>query len=511
MVAIAAQAAASTAVSEKAYIAEGDKLLLDDKVNNAIEVYKKALSIEPSSSMAHQRLGHALSVSGKLDLAVDEEHRALQLDQRNSEAHCNLGWIYGVEQKYRAAVDESRLAISLNPKSASAYSILGLSLASLENYDLAVSSFEKAIQLDPEDSSCILNLAAALGRKGDYAKAVAIYQRAIDLDRSDAAAYVGLGAALGKLGDLRGQVEAYKLAVALAPESPGNHGKLGWALSQAGDWRSAFREGIVANGLRLKSSSSQFFRMFLTAWAAIFLVFGLVFAVIFSGSKFKPQAGESTIRSFFLTFYKDKPGRFVLTNRRLIFVPEAFSQWFGSTRLSIELDQIDKVESRSTIGGGKLLVLLLNGSVYQFSMPNLVLEPVTKELKNIAAKEKAASELLAVSSGSPGAIPAAAHSSFAIIEGGAELSSSDKISEAQVHGDAESTIEVSLPGPGDRSSDGDENAVIITVVPPTNIAAKAEASEEATVKADDAVVKADDTADDATSPTAAETSAKTET
>jgi len=485
MVATAAQAAASTE-SEKNYIAQGDKLLLDDKVNSAIALYKKALSIEPSSSSAHQRLGHALSVSGKLESAIDEEHRALQLDQSNSEAHCNLGWIYGVQQKYRAAIDESRLAIALNPSSAAAYSILGLSLASLENYDLAVSSFEKAIQLDPLDSSYFLNLAAALGRKGDYAKAVTIYQRAINLDRSDASAYVGLGAALGKLGDVTGQVEAYKFAVALAPESPGNHGKLGWALSQIGDWRSAFREGIVANGLRIKNSSSQFFRLFLTTWAAIFVVFGLLFGIIFSGSKFKPQAGESTIRSFFLTFYKDKPGRFVLTNRRLIFVPEAFSQWFGSTRLSIELDQIDKVESRSTIGGGRLLVLLLNGSVYQFNMPNLVLEPVTKELKNIAANEKTSAEQLTNVPESPDAVLAASgHPSFLIIEGEPKLSDDpDKHSQSGAPSD-ESTIEVSLPAAGDTSAD-DEQSVIITVVPPASIAAKAEETETEPAKAESA-------------------------
>jgi hypothetical protein len=115
-------------------------------------------------------------------------------------------------------------------------------------------------------------------------------------------------------------------------------------------------------------------------------VFGLFFAVIYAGSKFKTQPGESVVKSFFLTFYKDKPGRFIITTRRLVFVPEAFSHWFGATRLMIELDQVDKIESQSTLAGGKLSLSTLNGSVYHFSMPNLVLEPLTQKLKEIAAQ-----------------------------------------------------------------------------------------------------------------------------
>ncbi|MGR6783100.1 hypothetical protein ACU6QH_00235, partial [Aeromonas veronii] len=70
----------------------------------------------------------------------------------------------------------------------------------------------------------------------------------------------------------------------------------------------------------------------------MFLLFGLIFAVMFAGSSFKPQEGEQIIKSFFLVFYKEKPGRFIITSRRFLYLPEAFSRWFGSTRVSIERD-----------------------------------------------------------------------------------------------------------------------------------------------------------------------------
>ena len=82
------------------------------------------------------------------------------------------------------------------------------------------------------------------------------------------------------------------------------------------------------------------------------------------------------IRSFFLTFYKDKPGRFVVTDQRLVFVPEAFSAWFGSTNVSIQRDQIESINYLSTVGGGTVSVLTRDQSVHQFRMPLLVLDPL---------------------------------------------------------------------------------------------------------------------------------------
>lgn len=95
------------------------------------------------------------------------------------------------------------------------------------------------------------------------------------------------------------------------------------------------------------------------------------------------------LRSFFLTFYKDKPGRFVVTSDRLVFVPEAFSAWFGSTNVSIQRGQIESINYLSTVGGGTVSILTRDGSVHQFRMPLLVLDPLRSLLvgQGIVSKE----------------------------------------------------------------------------------------------------------------------------
>ena len=104
---------------------------------------------------------------------------------------------------------------------------------------------------------------------------------------------------------------------------------------------------------------------------------------MFTGSRFTPKSDETLQRSFFLVFYKDKPGRLVITSRRLVYVPEAFSQWFGATRLSFDNVDIDTFRGFTALQGGHLALLCTNGTVYHFAMPQLVLEPLLLELKKL--------------------------------------------------------------------------------------------------------------------------------
>lgn len=365
------------------HIEQGDELLGKELTDKAIASYRKAIQLAPDDSRAYQRLGNAMAQAGKLDAAIEEERRAIQLNPTNALAHADLGWLLGMQKSYRAAIAEEKIAISLDPRMISAYMTLGLALASLGEYPQAIAAFERVIQLDPNNMTAYVNLAGVMGRKGDYAGSINIYRKAISLNKSYLPACLGLAAALGKIGDISGEITELKNAIALAPSNASAHGKLGWALSRKGDWRGSIREGMVANMLRVKSSWSQFVSALVTVWAGIFIVFGLIFLVLFSGSGFKPQMGEEVIKSFFLTFYKDKPGRFVITSRRLVFVPEAFSQWFGATRISIERDQIENIKRDSTGRGGNITVASRSGSVHQFTMPHLVLEPLMAELNKL--------------------------------------------------------------------------------------------------------------------------------
>lgn len=328
---------------------------------------------------------HELSLMSKARRATSDSHYeaaceyladVLTANPKNAEAHYLLGLLQGRQGKFNESIDHEKKCLKLVPNYASAHSVLGRSLAGKQDYDGAIAELKEAIRLDPRSPISFVNLAAVKGMQGDYKGALDAYENAIRVDPKYTQAYLGKALACAKLKDTKGQLDACRDAVRVAPTSSVAHGRLGFALSQSGDMPGAMAEGLKANLLRVNESWNEFLGMFLTAWASVFLVFAAIFAALFAGSRFKPQEGEIVLKSFFLTFYKDKPGRFVVTDTRIVFVPEAFSAWFGATRVSIQRPQIEAINYLSTVGGGTVSILTRDQSVHQFRMPLLVLDPV---------------------------------------------------------------------------------------------------------------------------------------
>lgn len=328
---------------------------------------------------------HELALMSKARRATSDSHYeaacdyladVLAANPKNAEAHYLLGLLQGRQGKFNESIDHEKKCLKLVPNYASAHSVLGRSLAGKQDYDGAIAELKEAIRLDPRSPISFVNLAAVKGMQGDYKGALDAYENAIRVDPKYTQAYLGKALACAKLKDTKGQLDACRDAVRVSPTSSIAHGRLGFALSQSGDMPAAMAEGLKANLLRVNESWNEFLGMFLTAWASVFLVFAAIFAALFAGSRFKPQEGEIVLKSFFLTFYKDKPGRFVVTDTRIVFVPEAFSAWFGATRVSIQRPQIEAINYLSTVGGGTVSILTRDQSVHQFRMPLLVLDPV---------------------------------------------------------------------------------------------------------------------------------------
>lgn len=323
-----------------------------------------------------QKLAYAAYLKGETELAKKHLAMALDANPKNWQAQYLVSLILGQAGEFDLSVEHAGKCLALKPDYGPAYSVMGRSLAGLKNLPAARAALEKACALEPSSAIHRYNLASVYGMSGNYTAAYNSYKRATEIAPKYVNAYIGMGSCLGKMKDTKGQLLALQKACEVAPGSAIAHAKLGLLLSESGDVAGGMREGFSANALRIKDSWNDFLGMFLTAWACVFLAFAGLFAVIFLGSKFKPQEGENLIRSFFLTFYKDKPGRFVVTDQRLVFVPEAFSAWFGSTNVSIQRGQIESINYLSTVGGGTVSILTRDQSVHQFRMPLLVLDPL---------------------------------------------------------------------------------------------------------------------------------------
>jgi TolB-like protein/tetratricopeptide (TPR) repeat protein len=118
------------------------------KLERALELYREAIKLDPSSALAHSRLGALLLYGGDVDAAVVEVDRALALDSRLSEAHYTQALylmrrkLPGIEAAYQRAVD-------FGPSNAEALAAYAQWVWGNADAESAGDLFRRALDLDP--------------------------------------------------------------------------------------------------------------------------------------------------------------------------------------------------------------------------------------------------------------------------------------------------------------------------------------------------------------------------
>src|SRR5262245_45851615 len=82
----------------------------DDKLDESIACYNKALEIDPSYQDALHGLGMALFTAGRLDEAVATAQRLIAIDSEDVLAHTSLSMFYQAQGKIEEAEKEGTAA-----------------------------------------------------------------------------------------------------------------------------------------------------------------------------------------------------------------------------------------------------------------------------------------------------------------------------------------------------------------------------------------------------------------
>ncbi|MBN3817396.1 tetratricopeptide repeat protein [Paraburkholderia sp. Se-20369] len=70
----------------------GMALQLDDKLEDAVDIYRRTMERNPEHSDAHNNMGTCLNLLGKTDLAINAYRRAIEWDPKNLVGRGNLGY-----------------------------------------------------------------------------------------------------------------------------------------------------------------------------------------------------------------------------------------------------------------------------------------------------------------------------------------------------------------------------------------------------------------------------------
>jgi Tfp pilus assembly protein PilF len=123
----AAQAsAAPVSNSEEAakLMEQGNKAWSEQKMDQAEQSFRKALELDPDSSLSHAHLASLLQTMNRGPEAIEEYQTAITLDAENPQLYVALAVVYLHQQSYSMAQAMANEALRLDPELANAKKLL---------------------------------------------------------------------------------------------------------------------------------------------------------------------------------------------------------------------------------------------------------------------------------------------------------------------------------------------------------------------------------------------------
>jgi protein O-GlcNAc transferase len=152
------------------------------RLEEAEQLYRKALKLNPSLSAALSNLGIILSRTGRFDEAVSLLERAVETDPNGPNGWINLCNTYRELRRWADAIRAGQRAIELAPTDANALSNLGFALFNADRFDEARTVLERALASNPKHANAWNNLGIVLQRQCQIEQAIACYERTLEIE-----------------------------------------------------------------------------------------------------------------------------------------------------------------------------------------------------------------------------------------------------------------------------------------------------------------------------------------
>lgn len=105
--------------------------------------------------------GNELLRNDKVEEAIGKYSEAIALDPSNQVFYCNRAAAHSKLNNHYAAIEDCKRAIDMNPNYGKAYGRMGLAYSNVDKHKEATDCFEKALQLEPDNESYKTNLQMA--------------------------------------------------------------------------------------------------------------------------------------------------------------------------------------------------------------------------------------------------------------------------------------------------------------------------------------------------------------
>ena len=152
---------------------------------SAIKTHREIIAKYPLEIESYWRLARLLDGEELLEEAVEVLKRGLTIDPENKDIYNTLGGVYSEQGKHMEAIAARQRYVALAPAEANAYDSLGLAYQWAGDYAKAIENYNRALRLKPNFEIALIHLANTRFQMGQYREAENLYRRYIEIAPSD--------------------------------------------------------------------------------------------------------------------------------------------------------------------------------------------------------------------------------------------------------------------------------------------------------------------------------------
>ncbi|MEX0849547.1 MAG: tetratricopeptide repeat protein [Candidatus Dependentiae bacterium] len=135
------------------YLKKAERCKADDNMQEALQHYKNAISLNPDDFMLTFNTANELYNQGHHKEAVDYYNRAAKLSPHVEQVYFNRGVVLTQMKKHEQAADSFMQAINTKPTYAKAYVHAGRAFEECGKHDQAINIYHKGIEINPKDAA----------------------------------------------------------------------------------------------------------------------------------------------------------------------------------------------------------------------------------------------------------------------------------------------------------------------------------------------------------------------
>jgi tetratricopeptide (TPR) repeat protein len=192
---------------------------LSDERELRIQLWERALELDPDHALTYFRLGNQMLDDGRFEEAERLYRKALQFDPMDANVQLNVGLALKNQGRPEEAIAEVERSIELDPKLYRSYRITSWFYKDTGNLDKAVYYMRKAYSVNPESGRLAGFVAGQYADLGMRDEALAFAQRALELSPTAFWAWRMAGAVHTRFGERELGDQYTDRAAELDPES----------------------------------------------------------------------------------------------------------------------------------------------------------------------------------------------------------------------------------------------------------------------------------------------------